>query len=179
MNWYCIHTRPLKEQQVTKYLRHTVKVETYFPRLRRQRTIRRVRRTVINPLFPRYLFCRIDPAESYRFVRYAPDVVDFVHVGEHPAIVRDELIDDLKSWTGATGEIITAPDELRNGDTVEVTDGPMRGLTTVILRASDDRDRVAILLSTLQFGAELTISRTQLRRVSAALPAASQSPSFP
>ena len=57
MHWYCIHTRPQKEARVVAYLA-TLGLETYFPRLKRQKTIRRVRRIVTGPLFPRYPFCR-------------------------------------------------------------------------------------------------------------------------
>ena len=55
------------------------------------------------------------------------------------------------------------PDEWR--DHVEIIGGPLRGLPAVILRASNDRDRVAILLSVLQDTIPANISRSQLRRV--------------
>ena len=48
---------------------------------------------------------------------------------------------------------------------MEITDGPMRGLSAVILRAEEEKDRVAILLSVLHTGIPATISRTQLRKV--------------
>ena len=51
MNWYCVHTRPLKEQQVATHFHEMLGLELYFPRLRRQKTIRRVRRVVTSPLF--------------------------------------------------------------------------------------------------------------------------------
>lgn len=141
-------------------------LETYFPRLRQYKTIRRVRRVVTDPLFPRYFFCRFDPASSYRQVRYAPETIDIVHVGRYPAIVDSSLIAELKSWAGDAVDILTLQPTLRVGDRVEITDGPMRGLPAVILHASEDRDRVAILLSILECGAQMTISRSELRLVS-------------
>ena len=165
MNWYCIYTKPLKEEQTARFFRETIGLETYFPLLKRQKTIRRVRRVVTKPLFPRYLFCRFDPAAWYRAVRYSPDVVDIVSFGGQPAIVADELIGEIKRWAGAAVDVITLEPSLRPGDVVEVTDGPMRGLRAVILHHRTDRDRVAVLLSILEGQAQMLISRSQIARV--------------
>jgi transcription antitermination factor NusG len=54
---------------------------------------------------------------------------------------------------------------LAPGDRVEITDGPMQGLQAVILHETNDSDRVAVLLSILECGARLMISRSQLVRV--------------
>jgi transcriptional antiterminator RfaH len=164
VNWYCIHTRPKKEEQVAAYCRDTLALETYYPRLRQQKTIRRQRRQVVSPLFPRYLFCRFEPSASYRSVRYAPDAIDLVHVGTKPAVVTDRLIAELKHWAGDAIDIVTIHPPLRPGDPVEITEGPLTGFAT-ILHTSDDRDRVAILLSLLQCGAQMVISRSQIRRL--------------
>lgn len=140
-------------------------LETYYPRLRQKKTIRRVRRVVVGPLFPRYFFCRFDPAAHYRAVRYAPDATGLVHSGGSPAVVADSIIGELRQWAGDALDVVTLQSPLQPGQSVEITDGPLRGMTAVILHISDDRDRVAILLSLLQAHAQLTISRSQLRRV--------------
>jgi transcriptional antiterminator RfaH len=165
MHWHCIHTRPQKEARVVAYLQETLALETYFPRLQRQKTIRRVRRVVTGPLFPRYLFCRFDLAQSFRAVRYGPDVIDLVTFGPKPAVVDDALIAGLKEWAGETVDIITLLPDLRAGDDVQVTDGPMQGLQAVILEERSDRDRVAVLLSILGAQVQMMISRSQLTRV--------------
>ncbi len=163
-NWYCVHTKPRKERPVASYLRETLQLETYFPQLRQYRTIRRVRRLVTAPLFPRYLFCRFDLAASYRAVRYSPDTIEVVQFGESPAVVENSLIDELKVWAGEAFDIIDVRSPLQSGDQVEVIDGPMRGLSGKILRSNDDRDRVAILLSILECGVQISISRSQIKR---------------
>lgn len=167
VNWFCLHTRPQKEAQVEHYCRETLGIETYFPRLKEHRTIRRVRREVTSPLFPRYLFARIDLATSYRAIRYAPEVISLVHAGDSPAVVNDVLIDELKAWAGNEIDRTTLLPSFRPGDAVQVVQGPMQGVSAVILRASDEHDRVTILLSLLQCGAQLNISRAQLERLPA------------
>lgn len=165
MNWYCVHTKPLKEAQVAAYCQEHLGLETYLPRLREYRTIRRVRRLTTRPLFPRYLFCHFDLRTDYRSVRYAPDALNLVHHGSVPTPVPLPLIGELKAWAGLDNDIITLDPTLQAGDHVEIIGGPLRGLPAVILRASNDRDRVAILLSVLQDTIPANISRTQLRRV--------------
>jgi transcriptional antiterminator RfaH len=165
MNWYCIHTRPQKEAHVAAHCRDPLGLEPYFPQWRGYRTIRRVRRLVTGPLFPRYLFCRFDAGVSYRAVRYAPDVIDIVHIGRVPSIVPDELVTELQRWAGEELDESRIRPPLRPGAAVEITDGPLRGLTAVILHASDAEDRVAILLTLLQHDARMTISRAQLKPV--------------
>jgi transcriptional antiterminator RfaH len=165
MNWYCVHTRPLKEQQVANHFNQMLGLEMYFPRLRRQKTIRRVRRVVTSPLFPRYLFCRFDPSLQYRAVRYTSDVIEVVRSGEHPAVVEDDIIESLKNWAGEAVDIITLQPDLRPGDAVEIIDGPMRGLQAVILTSRNDSERVTVLLSILECGAKMMIGRSQLVRV--------------
>jgi len=167
VNWFCLHTRPLKEAHVESYCRETLGVETYFPRLKEHRTIRRVRREVTSALFPRYLFAKIDLATSYRAVRYAPEVINLVHAGDAPAIVSDALVDELRAWAGNEVDRTTLVPSFRPGDAVQVVQGPMQGVSAVILRASDANDRVTVLLSLLQHGVQVTISRAQLERLPA------------
>lgn len=164
LNWYCVHTKPKREEVLAAYYRDTLGLETYFPRLREHRTIRRVRRLVTAPLFPRYVFCRFNPASSYRAVRYAPDALDVVHRGTTPAAVDQGLIAELQAWAGEAVDLITLRPPLKPGDAVEIVDGPMRGLSATIVQCQEDRDRVALLLSTLTSEAQVNIRREHLRR---------------
>lgn len=166
MNWYCIHTRPQKEEATRQYYHQSLGVETYFPKLREQRVIRRVKRTVIRPLFPRYVFCRIEPALHYRAVRYAPEVIDVVHFGPAPTIVPDQLIAELKGWAGDVLDATALRPALRPGDIVLIGEGPLLGLSAVVQQEMSDSDRVAVLLSILDCGARTVVSRSQLRLVS-------------
>jgi transcriptional antiterminator RfaH len=88
-----------------------------------------------------------------------------VSFGEQPALVEDTIIDELKGWAGEGVDVITIQPGFKPGERVEVIDGPMRGLEAVILHDRSDRDRVAVLLSILECGAQMMISRSQLAHV--------------
>jgi len=81
--------------------------------------------------------------------------------------VEDALIHDLKGWVDTELDKLSLRPALRPGDSVQIVGGPMQGVSAVILRASDEQDRVTILLSILQHGAQLTLSRAQIERIPA------------
>lgn len=140
-------------------------IETYFPKIREQRVIRRVKRTVVRPMFPRYVFCRFEPALHYRAVRYAPDVIDIVQSGQVPTVVQDRILADLKSWAGDVFNLDTRPAPLRAGDVVVIGDGPLMGLRAIVQHNLSESDRVAVLLAFLDCGARTVVPRDQLQLV--------------
>ena len=157
MNWYCVYTKPLKEKSTASYLSGMLGFECYYPKLVQSVVIRRVRRIVKRPLFPRYFFCRFDPDEHLRTVRYAADVVDIVNSGMRPLEVHENIIDGLRAEANgpAEDEILAEP-ELFPGCRLEIVSGPLRGLEGVLLRTMDDGQRVAVLLSALNLGSVVT-----------------------
>ncbi|HTS17244.1 MAG TPA: transcription termination/antitermination NusG family protein [Verrucomicrobiae bacterium] len=160
--WLCVHTRPRKESAAEQYCRDVLHLDTYYPKLKRLKTIRRVKRWVTGPLFPRYFFCKLNLAHSFRAVRYSPQVIDVVSFGGKPTVVDDAIIHQLRQWAGETVDVIIARPALKPGDPVQIVDGPLRGLQAVVVQETSDRDRVAVLLSTLQYQARVVVSRSQL-----------------
>lgn len=163
MNWYCVHTKPNRELQAVEQLSAYLGLQTFYPRIRRSKILRRKIRECEQPLFPRYFFCRCDLNKDFRAVRYARDVIDILSFGSRPTIVSDALIDDLRAWTGPNDTVQAEPIFSR-GDKVEITDGPMRGFQAVIMNKHSDGERVAVLLSILGCDAQLTINRCLLAK---------------
>jgi transcriptional antiterminator RfaH len=163
--WYCVHARPGKEQTAERYCREVLGLETYYPRLKEMRTIRRVRRLVVRSLFPRYLFCRIQCQRNYRAVQYAPPVADLVRFGRRPAVVDPAVIAELKTWADPCVDVQALGPRFQPGEAVELNDGPLRGIQAVFLQDLADGERVAILLSTLQCQARLIVNRSELMAV--------------
>ena len=166
LNWYCVHTKPKKEILVERFLNDELALETYFPRLRRKRTIRRVKREVLEPLFPRYLFCRLSLADSYRAVIYGRDVLGLVSAGDKPTLVDEQIIQQLRDWAGTGDDVITLePKAMKKGDPVKITEGPMQGLEATFLQEASKDERVAILLNLMNTEVQLKIDRTFIEAV--------------
>lgn len=138
-------------------------VETFFPKLRRKRTIRRVRKWTTSPLFPSYFFARFDPEVSARLVKFASGVINIVSFGGRPAVVDEAIVDTIKSH--ALDEVVTVqPVELRPGEMIEIRSGPLRGLQGIFERAMSDRERVIVLLNSIAKGARVEVAREEIER---------------
>jgi transcriptional antiterminator RfaH len=163
MNWFAIHTKPRQETIAQSSLQREG-LETFYPKLRQRKTIRRCRRWVVGPLFPRYLFARFDLDQSGRLARYAKGVAAIVSFGGKPAVVDDSIIHTILKHS--ENDIITVqPPVLKTGDLVEIQTGPFAGLQGLFERELSDSERVVILLHTLAASARLTIPRSEIERV--------------
>ena len=163
MRWYALHTKPRQESLAQSSLQREG-LETFFPKLRRRKTIRRVRKWVTGPLFPGYIFARFDVVESGRLAKYANGITNIVSFGGKPAIVEESLLTAIQSH--AEDNVVTVqPIQFRPGDVVEIQTGPLRGLQGVFERDMSDQDRVIILLDALAKGARVQVSREQLERI--------------
>ena len=165
MKWYCVYTHPQKEAIAAGFIGDTLGLECFYPKLKQRVIIRRVKREIVRPLFPRYIFCRFDLATSYRSVSYASDVASVVSLGRKPIEVGDEIIAALKSRASSSPkqDEIHAEEIISPGSRVEIVSGVMRGLEGLFLRPMNDSERVAILLSTLN--ASVVVERSQCRVV--------------
>ena len=161
--WYAIHAKPRQEALALSNLQRE-KIETFFPKLRRKRTIRRVRKWVTSPLFPGYFFAQFDVALSGRLVRYADGIINVVSFGGKPAVVDPSIIAALRDY--APGDVVTVqPTGLRPGDVVEIQTGPLRGMQGIFEREMSDSERVVILLEVLMKTTRVQVSREQIEKI--------------
>lgn len=95
MNWFAVHTKPRAELLAQRSLDRE-HIETFYPKLKRRKTIRRIRKWVTGPLFPGYIFAKFDLPQHGRLVQYANGVTNLVSFGGKPAIVEDALIQTIR-----------------------------------------------------------------------------------
>lgn len=160
MKWYAVKTKPHQEPLADLNLQR-LGVETFFPRLEQNKLIRRKRQTVIGPLFPGYLFARLDLDVHYRAVTYARGVQRVVAFGSTPAIVEEEIIEALKSRLH-DGCVLVPQQKFSPGQVVRIQEGPLGGLDAIFEREMSDHRRVALLLQTLSFRARVIVDMEQV-----------------
>lgn len=138
-------------------------MECFLPLLQEQRTIRRKVRTVVVPLFPGYLFVRINLSVHYRAVTYARGVRRIVEFGATPVEVDVTMIDAIKNRVASPeGYVLERPKELRSGQHVQIKDGPFVGLEAVFMREMSGHQRAMVLLRTLALQARVVLEINQL-----------------
>jgi transcriptional antiterminator RfaH len=160
--WYLIHTKPRQEALALTNLSRQG-FECYMPMLRLQKIRQRKTAMVAEPMFPRYLFIRLDTSgsgQSWSPIRSTLGVNQLVRFGGQPAKVDGQLIDLIRSREQGT----QAQALFSAGDNVTVADGPFAGLEA-IYQNTDAESRSMILLNILSKPVAMRIDTASLRRV--------------
>lgn len=143
--WYAVYTKPCKETLVQCQLQHK-KIPLFFPKLLLPPS--RAKRPRLVPLFPNYLFVRIEAAGQYDLVRWTLGVKYVVNFNGIPAPVDDPVIAFLQQHADTQG-VLRARSSLGTGQEVRIRTGPLAGLAGIIESPPDARGRVKVLLSLL------------------------------
>ena len=80
-----------REKDVERRLKD-LRLEVFLPWMRTRRRIGSRFHWVMAPLFPGYVFCRLDMTLSGKAARYSPGVKDFLTFGSRIAVVGEEII---------------------------------------------------------------------------------------
>ncbi|MEQ8228922.1 MAG: transcription termination/antitermination NusG family protein [Rhodospirillales bacterium] len=144
MNWYVVYTHAQKEAVAQQHLTNQG-FEAYLPRYnRRCRHARRVY-SVMAPLFPRYLFVRMDPkTQRWRSINGTIGVSYLLSEGPEPLPIDKAVIDAIRAHEDR-GLVQIAPPAFAKGQKLCVTDGPFADIEG-LFECVDDQQRVVLLL---------------------------------
>ncbi|HSK29417.1 MAG TPA: transcription termination/antitermination NusG family protein [Candidatus Limnocylindria bacterium] len=147
LRWYAIRTKVNRERDVEKRLVN-LGLEVFLPWMRARRRIGSRFHWVLAPLFPGYIFCRLDMEVSGKAARYCPGVRDFLTFGSRVAEVGEEIIEALRErCPGGVAEI--DPVAAKPGDVVRINEGPFAGFEAIFEQKLKGSERVAVLLEIL------------------------------
>jgi transcription antitermination factor NusG len=129
--WYAVFTMSRHEKQIAWHLGQR-EIESFLPLYKtKHRWKNRCTADLELPLFPGYVFVRIDPQERLRVLR-VPSVVSIVSVGREPLPVPDHYISGLRNGLLTNG--IEPHPGLDVGDRVRITAGAMADMVGVLDR---------------------------------------------
>jgi transcriptional antiterminator RfaH len=160
-SWYLVHTKPRQEDVALANLQRQG-YECYLPQMRIERIRRRKAEIATEPMFPRYLFIRLDSSDqgkSWSPIRSTLGVSQLVHFGARAARVDDALIELLRQREQA----MPLDAMFHSGDSVVITDGPFAGIEAIYQTADADR-RAFILLEILSKPVSMQIDTGRLRK---------------
>lgn len=159
--WYALYTKPKKEHQVNALLQGRG-IETYLPTI--QRKVRRRDRPDRVVYFPCYLFARMDfQAIPHSSIAWMPGVRRIVSAGEQPVVVDDEIVATIRRRLGGIEEV--GYGNLKQGDRVRITSGPLRDLEAMFDQALSTADRVRILLDVMGRMTPVEIDYSQIVQI--------------
>jgi len=164
MNWYLILTKPRQENCALQNLERQGYV-CYLPVFSAGKLRQRVVTVVNEPLFPRYLFIKLESgakAKSWSPISSTKGVSRLVSFGSEPAKVDEQLINALmareRAQQGWSQSIYFS------GERVMVTAGAFSGIEG-IYQMTDGSSRVMVLIELLNKPTQLLISQSALRKV--------------
>ncbi|HEY7337723.1 MAG TPA: UpxY family transcription antiterminator [Bryobacteraceae bacterium] len=108
------------------------------------------------PLFPGYLFCRLDPAVRLPVLK-TPGVISIVGSGKEPIPVPENEIEAV--WRIAKSAASAEPwPYLDCGDNVTISDGPLRGVEGILI-AVKNAYKVVVSINLLQRSIAVEVDR--------------------
>ncbi len=159
--WYALYTKPKKEYQVNTYLQGQG-FETYLPTVRRK--VNRRDRPERMVYFPCYLFARFDfSAVPLSSIGWMPGVRRIVSAGDQPVVVADEIVALIRRRLEGIQEV--GYGDLRSGDRVRITSGPLRDLEAIFDQPLSASDRVRVLLDVMGRMTPVEIDRALITRL--------------
>ena len=161
LSWYLVHTKPRQEDIALANLERQG-YECHLPQMRIERIRRRKAEVATEPMFPRYLFIRLDSSDqgkSWSPIRSTLGVSQLVHFGGRAAKVDDTLVDLLRQRERA----LPTEAMFQSGDSVVIADGPFAGIEAIYQTADAER-RAFILLEILAKPVSMHIDAGRLRK---------------
>lgn len=157
--WFVVSTKVRRERFAHEQLCWRG-VESFLPQLSEPG------RAAVAPLFPGYLFVRIDVESQFFDVAWTPGVRRLVSFGASPAVVDDAVINLLQSRLGPNATLV-AGSTFRDGDVVRIRRGPFEGLVGILEKPVSGRGRVRVLLELLRRQTSVELPDYLLERASA------------
>lgn len=148
-SWYLIRTKSNRESYVRDQLSHVVP-EVFLPMLdlSTARVRARAASTMV-PLFPQYVFARLDLSVHYFAIRYMSGVVGFVCAGYDPLPVSEGIVNGVRDRC-TDGVVQLRPMPFYRGERVRIVDGPFRDFEAIFESYLSGAKRVAILIQAVE-----------------------------
>lgn len=163
--WYAVRTQTNAEARAVAHLGNQG-FAVYLPRYRKQRRHARRVETVLRPVFPGYVFVRLDiERQAWRAINGTFGVIGLVQFGMTPAPVPGGIVEALQAREDDAGAVQLAPEGLRAGECVRVREGAFEDCIGVLADVSDAQ-RVVLLLDLLGREVRVRVPMENLARAS-------------
>ena len=147
--WFVLYCKSKEELRAQQNLMN-LGIESFYPKICKEKIIRGKKQQVEEAIFPSYIFVYADK-ESTNFskIRSTRGINDFVRFGSKIAKVSFLIIDQLKANCHSYNEHKIDSSELfKTGDKVQITTGAFKGLNTIFSH-EDGLERAMLLLNIL------------------------------
>lgn len=146
--WYLIMAKPNQDERAEINLVRQG-YEVYRPMARVPKTRRGKRVMMVESLFPRYQFIRLQRlVDNWAPIRSTYGVLTLVRFGLIPAVVPEELVKFLRENESDFEKNAISLNDFKKNDRVKIIDGPLQGCEA-IFQNYDGKERAILLLKFL------------------------------
>ena len=162
-SWFVVQTKPGNEHRVETNLSHQ-EIEVFLPLFETFQCAQGRLVQKIKPLFPNYLFAKLDIEAHYYKVKWTRGVSKILGVGSEPFPISEKVIRTIKERMGENN-LVRLDDGLVQGAVVQFTSGPFKDLMGVFDKKMSDGKRVRVLLNLIGVDVPVQVSRYQIKKV--------------
>jgi transcription antitermination factor NusG len=161
VQWFALQVKTRHEQAVAASL-HGRDIESLVPVLKERRRWSDRLKTVQSPIFPGYVFCRLEQIARLAAVK-TPGAIRLVSFGGRACPLEAPEIESLLALS-ATHVMAQPCGYLPVGQRVRLVDGPLAGLTGVLTR-SDKANRLIVSIDILQRSIAVDVGDARVQSV--------------
>jgi transcriptional antiterminator RfaH len=166
--WFVARTKPNREDLAHRSL-GIRGIDVFLPRiLEDEQYASLFPRLQPAPLFPGYLFVRMDLATDFPRVVWAPGIRELLCLGGGPVPVGDQVIEHIRLRCDDRGVVHLPRTPWNRGDRVEIASGPFAGLLATVETVMPRRQRIKLLIDFLARQTSIDIPLTAIKGTKAA-----------
>ncbi|MFL7023330.1 transcription/translation regulatory transformer protein RfaH [Enterovibrio norvegicus] len=154
--WYLLYCKRSEQQRAEQHLKRQG-VDCYYPQVSVEKIRRGKRSSILEPLFPNYVFASFDPEKiSFTTIRSTRGVVDFVRVGAKPQLVPLDLIKNLMVIEDCDDQRESLSEVWKDGDAIAISQGQFEGMEA-IYKEADGELRSILMINLLNKQVEVSL----------------------
>lgn len=158
--WFVAYTNHHTEQQALHHIQ-AQKFTAFCPMIKKSVRHARYQRSVKVPLFPRYVFVKMDIERTqWRSINGTVGVSHLITMNNRPVPVCDGFVEALAEAADTAG-LVRLDRDLKKGDKVKLLTGPFAGNIGEFLRV-DAKGRVMILMQAMGLNVSVRVDRQSL-----------------
>jgi len=157
IGWYVLYVKSRCEKKVYEYLK-SISIESFSPQVKTIRQWSDRKKTILRPLFPSYVFVRINSSLEFHKALSVNGVCTYVRFGREYAQVTEKEIRQIKIF--ARNENLTdieiSSQLPKIGEIKKIFYGPLSGLNCEVLKIKNT-NKIIVRIDSLHLNITATI----------------------
>ncbi|WP_338356162.1 UpxY family transcription antiterminator [Yeosuana marina] len=147
--WYVAYTKPKHEMKIHEALSKSH--ESFLPTKKTLRIWSDRKKWIKTPLFPSYIFIKINSRKEFYRVLSAEGIYNFIRCGENYSLVTEKEINFIKIIVGdeKITDLETLNSSLKVGDVVNINYGSLSGLECQIMNTKN-KNKILVKIHSLR-----------------------------